>query len=854
MAFGMSSQARATSAFSTLCTKGPPSDYIGVRDMLLTVPLHDGAQWPATKPAAQPVQVSLTLAHDVRHTAETDDIAHSINYSSVLKGVVQSCENKSFSSTEALRDHILEAVFTQCPAMPDLSVKINRPKALLHAQSAGIEARRKASQGDPSSDVFYIRSLDCPAIIGINPCEREERQRVCFDISLTGRRRSEPPFDFRSLARKVFQSVHDSSYLSLEALASSVAHTALLYAAEDTVSATVRAAKPSALALAEAAEVKVTRTLHDFTPLPSTSALSLGNTTPIITPGSAATLSSLLCSLPEWSSLNDHVYKHKAAIALGSNLGDRFANVEAALRLLETPDDAGHPKAAIIDTSFMYETAPMYVTDQPKFINCACIVETDLEPRALLAFLKDIENKVGRVVSFKNGPRAIDLDVLLLDDEVIDTRPESQRATLDNLAGELVVPHPRIAEREFVLRPMNDILPTYRHPVLRKPVHTLLSDLLEHQTAGTPVLSKVVPFPKYPNVDGSIVPSTAAYWTFPTSSLPAHSAPRKTYIMGTLNATPDSFSDGSRHNNMPAAIAYTTSCVADGADIVDIGGYSTRPHADYVSPEEEIARVVPVIEAIRGLSKDAGSDDSLPAKAADILISVDTFRWDVAEAAVKAGANCINDVYAFVGPEWPLTQASSEHFLKMRKVARDLAVPVILMHSRGEASANKDYSQYVYATPPQGPGAVLEGVRAELAERVDAAVRRRGGIRRWLVIVDPGIGFSKTVDGNLEVLRNAAAVTADAPLSRYGHNSNERNPLAGFPQLIGTSRKSFLGAILAQSDADDAKQGRETRPDERGWATAAAVACAVQQKADVIRVHDVQQMRDVIKIGSALWG
>ncbi|OCH94631.1 Dihydropteroate synthase [Obba rivulosa] len=825
------------------------SDYIGIRNLLLTVPFHDGAQWPPTKPVAQPVQVSLNLAHDVREAARTDDIAHTINYSSVLKAVMHSCERESFASIEALCDHISEAVFKQCPEVPEFSVKVHRPKALLHAQGAGMEARRTIAQQNSSSDVFYIRTLECPTIVGVNSCEREERQRVCFDISLTGRQRRELAFDFRGLARKVFQSVHDSSYLSLEALASSVAHTTLLHAEEDSVSVTVRAAKPSALALAESAEVEVTRKLHDF----ASPTLNGIKTLLDVTPGSPSKLSSLLRELPEWSSLNEHVYKHKVAIALGSNLGDRFANIETALRMLETPDDAGRPKTAVVDTSFMYETAPMYVTGQPKFINCACTVETDMEPRELFHFLKDIESKVGRVASFRNGPRAIDLDVLLFNDEIVDTRPESQRDTLDNLLGELVIPHPRIAEREFVLRPLNDILPAYQHPIFKKPIHQLLSKLLAHRTTETPAMCKVVPFPKYPIQDrlGSLdVPITAAYWTFPVPLASTHQASRKTYVMGTLNATPDSFSDGSRHNSVPAAIAYTTSCVADGADIIDIGGYSTRPRAEYVSPEEEATRVVPVIKAIRGLDK----LHECTAQTADVLISVDTFRCDVAEAAVKAGANCINDVYAFTGPEWPLTRASAEHFLRMRRVAQQLAVPIILMHSRGEASANKDYGEYAYAAAPHGPGAVLEGVRAELAERVDAAVRGRGGIRRWLIIVDPGIGFSKTVEGNLEVLRNASALTADVPLSNYGHRSDERNPLAGFPQLIGTSRKSFLGAILARPDVGGEKQGRETRPDEREWATAAAVACAIQQKADVIRVHDVRHMRDVIKVSSVLWG
>ncbi|OBZ76319.1 Dihydropteroate synthase [Grifola frondosa] len=224
-------------------------------------------------------------------------------------------------------------------------------------------------------------------------------------------------------------------------------------------------------------------------------------------------------------------------------------------------------------------------------------------------------------------------------------------------------------------------------------------------------MSKVVPFPRYPLPTASgahssasripPVPPTSTYWSFPIASSTGSQRPRKTYMMGTLNATPDSFSDGSAHDTLPDALAYATSAVAAGADIIDIGGYSTRPGADYVSPEEEFSRVIPVVQAIRGLWQEGSGPGTVSqarnVKTAAALISVDTFRWEVAEEAVHAGANCINDVYAFTGPEYPLSQASAEHFVKMRQVARDLAVPVVLMHSRGEASANKDYSMYAYA-------------------------------------------------------------------------------------------------------------------------------------------------------------
>ena len=420
------------------------------------------------------------------------------------------------------------------------------------------------------------------------------------------------------------------------------------------------------------------------------------------------------------------------------------------------------------------------------------------------------------------------------------------------------------------------MIPDYVVPSIGHTIETLLSTLVQ-QPSDEPAMYKVIPFPRYPlphNGDQSPhmlkiprVPPTSTYWKYPITSHPSRGKQlqQRTYIMATLNATPDSFSDGSMHYTLPNALSYATNAVANGASIIDIGGYSTRPGAAFVSPEEEFTRVVPVVQAIREesslLTPRPPGRMSLLARTATTLISVDTFRWEVAEESVHAGANCVNDVCAFSGPDWPPTEQSEVHFAKMRQVTRDLAVPVVLMHSRGPAAENKDYSQYAYAADENGRGAVLEAVRVELGAKVEKAVKGPGGIRRWLVIVDPGIGFSKTLEGNLELLREASSVVSDySPRLRdlavpHGVSRPQRNPLSGFPLLIGASRKSFLGTILQQSDGDGegSYEGRQTRPDERDWATAAAVSCAIQQGANVVRVHDVLHLGDVVRVGSALW-
>ncbi|PFH50855.1 hypothetical protein AMATHDRAFT_75326 [Amanita thiersii Skay4041] len=534
---------------------------------------------------------------------------------------------------------------------------------------------------------------------------------------------------------------------------------------------------------------------------------------------------------------------HTVVIALGSNLGDRFRNIELALRLLEHPTDvfvslndgrdspaesSAIPQDAsldIINTSFMYETAPMYVKDQSEFINCACIVETNLEPLQLLKLLKRIEECVGRVPSKRYGPRIVDLDIIFFDNEVIDTRS-------------LVIPHPRIAEREFVLRPVSDMIPDYEHPLLRKTIKTLLSEL---KVTDILPMCKVVPFPRYPipiipsdepdELSGSYpqsvgyVPPTLTYWKYQSRSTPQASprSPNKsqTHIMAIINMTPDSFSDGSLYDTSSAALERARESISAGATILDVGGYSTRPGAGFVSVDEEIMRVKLLIDEVRqtgaagfNLSSEEEVEDS---ELTNVLMSVDTFRPEVAKEAIQSGVNCINDVYSFTGPGW---------WKSMKQVARDHAVPVVLMHSRGDAGKNKIYDMYSYAEEK-----VVEAVRVELGNKVDRIVKGKGGVRRWFVIVDVGIGFSKKRADNLTLLRKS---------------NRRRNPLAGFPQLVGASRKAFLGEILA-------KDGKKVPPRERCWATAATVACSVQQGALAVRVHDVKEMVDVVRISEAIW-
>ena len=272
----------------------------------------------------------------------------------------------------------------------------------------------------------------------------------------------------------------------------------------------------------------------------------------------------------------------------------------------------------------------------------------------------------------------------------------------------------------------------------------------------------------------------------------------RTYVMGVLNVTPDSFSgDGliQGENWVARAIEQGLTQVAEGAHILDVGGESTRPGATPIPVAEEIRRVAPVIEGLAGR--------------ADVPISIDTSKAEVARAALEAGASIINDVWGFrLDPE--LATLAAQH-----------GCPVILMHNRSRPQdarfEERLGGRYVGARYDD----LLEDVARELMELADAAIA--AGVYRQQIVLDPGIGFGKTVEQNLTLIQR---------LDRFAK--------LGFPLLCGPSRKSFIGYTL------------DLPPEERVEGTAAAVAIAIARGADIVRVHDVKPIARVARMCDAI--
>lgn len=249
-----------------------------------------------------------------------------------------------------------------------------------------------------------------------------------------------------------------------------------------------------------------------------------------------------------------------AYIALGSNVGDRCHNLHLALQKLS---QAGK----VTSTSLLYETTPMYHLNQPRFLNAACELQTSLGPHELLAKLKSFEEEIGRTASFRNGPRIIDLDIVLYGSQIIQS-------------PNLEIPHVRLHEREFVLKPLADIIPDYVHPGLHKSLRDLLEKLSMSKDGS---FYPVIPLGKELSTEGQehrrLVKTTG-----------------RVLLAGILNVTPDSFSDGGQFISLERAVEHAKKMLSDGADIIDIGGESTRPGAVVVNVDEELRRVIPVIQ------------------------------------------------------------------------------------------------------------------------------------------------------------------------------------------------------------------------------------------------------------------
>ena len=256
---------------------------------------------------------------------------------------------------------------------------------------------------------------------------------------------------------------------------------------------------------------------------------------------------------------------------------------------------------------------------------------------------------------------------------------------------------------------------------------------------------------------------------------------KRTYIMGILNVTPDSFSDGGNFNNIDTAVNHAKEMINDGADIIDLGGESTRPGHTYVDSEEEKRRILPVIKKLK--------------EEIQVPISVDTYKADVAEASLELGVEMINDI-------WGLTKDKN-----MANVIAKYDAYVCIMHNQDTTEYNKD---------------IMEAIKEFLQNSIDLALI--SGIKKEKIVLDPGIGFGKTFEQNLEVLKRLDEIKT-----------------LGYPVLLGTSRKSVIGNVL------------NVEPKERLEGTIATTVLGIRDGVDIVRVHDVKENLKAAKMADAIY-
>lgn len=729
------------------------------------------------KPSLQPVAVDVSFSTSFAQAALADDLHYSLNYAVISDKIASFLHAKaqhnfrSLAGLAAGLGLLLENERSVCSAV---DVTVAAPKADIRA-SASFEADPLGPLAQIVSlfvpGTYHIKGIRALTLIGVFTFERLARQYVLMDLAL----RVDGAHVLPGLvSEKVQHYLELSNFKTVEAVVASCAR-GILTSFPEVTGVAVSVTKPNAILYTDGVGVSCELSRASFEPLDL---------------DEAATPASHAFDLPVASSA-DFSGPTKVYVAFGSNMGDQIANITQALALLQR-----HPRITVECTSALYTLKPMYHTDQADFVNGAVrLTVEDMTPHELLRVLKDIEYaELGRVKYIENGPRPIDLDIVLFGAHTLND-------------PDLVVPHKSMLERTFVLQPLCELLPPdLTHPVTAEPIHQHLRKL--QKVSSDPAVQASLRLARIVPGNGRIL-----------------ALDKSTVIMGIYNATPDSFSDGGdKFSLAPEQIVEQARALArQGAHIIDVGGVSTKPGSVAPLEAEELSRVLPVISAIRS-TPDLDS----------VLVSVDTYRAEVARQAVLAGADIINDVS--MGLYEP----------GIFDVVAQAGCGYVMNHTRGTPQtmstlttyeSDSSVTEYNLGLPmPPLAQVLVNGICRELSAQLRKAMA--AGVRRWQVIVDPGIGFAKDARQNLCILGHAEQFKRYAQVAP----DNFFTSFEGLPTLVGASRKKFMGTLTGTAV-----------PEERVFATAAAVTASVQQDVDIVRVHDVAAMSQAAKVADAIY-
>lgn len=463
----------------------------------------------------------------------------------------------------------------------------------------------------------------------------------------------------------------------------------------------------------------------------------------------------------------------------------------------------------VLCTSSMVLSKPMYKKNQKDFCNAVVKISIlDKSPFELLKILKIIEYKhLGRICLGENEPRTMDLDILLYDDIVLNTE-------------KLKIPHISMSERIFVLGPLCELLPPDSiHPVSKQTYHSLLSNLLktgvDKNKQESLDLTRINPLQRLSSQNIFPLKFNQDFYK------------NKTLIMGVVNITPNSFSDKIRliDMTMEKKLTFILDMINNGALIIDLGGSSSKPNSTLCSEEEELERILPIVKTLR---------NSENPKLSNCIISIDTTRHKVAEKCLIAGADIINDV----------SMGTFDN--KMFDIIAKYHCPYIMNHIRGNQKTMNKLTTYhkseklcfndynVIYSENHAEDIFLKTVSQELILQIKKAFEK--GIKKWQIILDPGLGFAKTVNQNISLIKNLNIFKTYC--TSLNDNSEEFYfSFNGLSTLIGPSRKSFLNKIVS-----------EPNPSKRLSESIVASLVSYQKNVDVVRVHDVKETKKSLTV------
>ncbi|SCW03092.1 LAFE_0G02762g1_1 [Lachancea fermentati] len=781
------------------------SDYVHIEKLRLK-PVVGPDSWRRLSP--QDCVATLQMRTNFEKASENDDLKYSLNYAVISRDIEKYIEPfKNYWSIGYLNRNLSNYLVAKYPGIQSLILDMQTRSG--HIRSDDIRAVVVSQKN--IDDEIIISNLKLLTLIGVFTFERLQKQYVNFEIRIPWPKKSREHVPYNDVIDNVVEYVENSNFKTVEALVENVAQviTQIPYFIDHPkLAITVKVLKLNAITSTDGVGVSCTKSAVDFV-----------KKQPIGKTGGHSSMRGF--DLPVDSQAVKITKSNTAIVAFGSNVGDRFENIKSAIDILDA-----HPSVTVMAVSSIFESEPMYFKNQSLFLNGCLKIQTNLNPEDLLKLCKTIEyENLKRTKEFDNGPRSIDLDIILYknsDGEDILLTTET-----------LTIPHPRLLERSFVLEPLCELISSEElHPVTAEPYHNHLSQLYG-QGNEEDFLWKLVPLPSIGKSKRFLKFKNEVQHDLVTGS-PITRTVSSTYIMGILNTTPDSFSDGGIYfESIDKQLDKVKIMIDDVLRlfdylIIDIGGCSTRPNSEQTSSEEELKRTIPIIKAIR---KDTG----IPQER--IILSIDTYRADVASQAIAAGVDIVNDI-------------SGGQFDKsiLSVLAENPTVAYVLSHTRGNISTMNKLTEYGEPSDDTNISEFLHGrensdsrtslirnVGRELAERYEEAISN--GIRRWQVIIDPGIGFAKNPRQNLEIIRQLDLLK-NYSCTKDGSFLNFRN----LPILVGASRKKFIGTITGDEIAS-----------ERDFATGSLSASCVGNGANIIRVHDTKGCSKSIKLADALY-